>query len=53
MSPLPSVWQEQVPGLPEKDEKEMTVSGRLSLLKAATLNLGQRSGTLPWEGSPC
>lgn len=37
--------------LPEKAEKEIVVSGGLYLVKAATLNLGQRSRTFYWGGA--
>jgi hypothetical protein len=39
-----------VPTLPEKAEKEIMVSEALNLVKAATLNLGQRSRTSAGEG---
>lgn len=49
--PGPSGDCSQVPTLPEKAEKEIMVSGGLCLVKATTLNLGQRNRTFCWGGT--
>lgn len=50
-APGPSWNPSQVATLPEKAEKEIMVSRGLYLVKATTLNLGQRDRTFCSEGT--
>lgn len=50
-TPAPSWNPGWVPALPEKAENERTVLGVLCLVKATTLNLGQRDRSFCWGGA--